>query len=395
LKFKYTGFNKDGKKVKGVVEASNIEEAKHKLSEIIIIEIKPKKSFNFSFGKVKKSELAKILNVIGLYLKSSIPLKKAINLAKNQTTNSKLIKFLNYLEEEIKSGKSFSDAVKSQKIVQIPPFITYSIEVGENSGKLDLILIQNANFLMEEEKISSKSTQAMIYPAFIITVSLILVIIMMSSVVPKIVKIFQNLNQDLPQITKITIAVSNFIQHNYVTLSLFFIGIVLVFSLLYKKTKFFKTLIDSFLLKLPLIKNLIISKELGRISFLTYTLTKSGINFINAINLSAKTAQNEVIKTKFQKALKEVLEGKKLSTSLKKQNFPDISFIESVALIEETGESENILKNQSEIYFNEYNSKVGVILSLMEPVMILIVGGIIGFIVVSMLLPIFSMNVIK
>ncbi|WP_457563404.1 type II secretion system F family protein [Caminibacter pacificus] len=395
MKFKYVGFNKEGKKVKGIIEASDIQEAKQKLSNIAIIDIKQKRGFNISFGSVKKSELAKILNVIGLYLKASIPLKKAINLAKNQTQNQKLQKFLSFIEDEIKEGKTLSEAIKNQKIIKLPPYIVHSTQIAQNSSNLDLILIENAKFLQEEDKINSKSTQALIYPSFIIIISLILVIVMMNTVVPKIIKIFQNLNQNLPTITKITISISHFLQNNYILLSVGFIIILLAFSFAYKKVLFFRKIIDSLILKTPLLKRLSISKNLGRFSSLTYTLTNSGIHFMNAVNLASKTIDNEILKEKFQKALNEVLEGKKLSTSLKKQNFPDISFIEAIALIEETGESKNIMQNLKEIYLQEYDSKVSILLSLLEPIMILIVGGVIGFIVISMLLPIFSMNVMR
>jgi general secretion pathway protein F/type IV pilus assembly protein PilC len=213
--------------------------------------------------------------------------------------------------------------------------------------------------------------------------------------VPKIIKIFQNLNQNLPTVTKITISISHFLQNNYILLSVGFIIALLAFSFAYKKVLFFRKIIDSLILKTPLLKRLSISKNLGRFSSLTYTLTNSGIHFMNAVNLASKTIDNEILKEKFQKALNEVLEGKKLSTSLKKQNFPDISFIEAIALIEETGESKNIMQNLKEIYLQEYHSKVSILLSLLEPIMILIVGGVIGFIVISMLLPIFSMNVMR
>ncbi|WP_456489263.1 type II secretion system F family protein [Caminibacter pacificus] len=395
MKFKYVGFNKEGKKIKGIIEASDIQEAKQKLSDIAIIDIKQKRGFNISFGSVKKSELAKILNVIGLYLKASIPLKKAINLAKNQTQNQKLQKFLSFIEDEIKEGKTLSEAIKNQKIIKLPPYIVHSIQIAQNSSNLDLILIENAKFLQEEDKINSKSTQALIYPSFIIIISLILVIVMMNTVVPKIIKIFQNLNQNLPTVTKITISISHFLQNNYILLSVGFIIALLAFSFAYKKVLFFRKIIDSLILKTPLLKRLSISKNLGRFSSLTYTLTNSGIHFMNAVNLASKTIDNEILKEKFQKALNEVLEGKKLSTSLKKQNFPDISFIEAIALIEETGESKNIMQNLKEIYLQEYHSKVSILLSLLEPIMILIVGGVIGFIVISMLLPIFSMNVMR
>jgi general secretion pathway protein F/type IV pilus assembly protein PilC len=109
--------------------------------------------------------------------------------------------------------------------------------------------------------------------------------------------------------------------------------------------------------------------------------------------MSINTIGNEKIKLYFKKALNEVIEGKKLSTSLKKLNFYDKSFIESIALAEESGEMENILKNISEIYLDEYENKTNFLLSLLEPVMMIIIGGIIGFIVTAMLLPIFSMNI--
>jgi general secretion pathway protein F/type IV pilus assembly protein PilC len=305
-----------------------------------------------------------------------------------------MIKFLDFLQKEIESGKSLTKALQEQNIVKLPQYVIHSINVAENSGNLDLVMIELSKFIQDEEKINSKASQAMIYPVFILSISFVLLIVMLTTVVPKIVKIFNSLNRKLPKITQIVINTSDFVKNNYVFIIVFTISFIIIFKIIYTKNKKFKLLIHSLFLKLPIINRLIITKELSRFSYMTYTLTKSGINFINAINLAANTIQNEKIKQIFIKALNEVKEGKSFSISLKKYNFPDKSFVESLALAEETGEIKEIMKNLNEIYFEEYQNKTSTLLSLLEPAMMLIVGGIIGFIVTAMLLPIFNMNMI-
>jgi general secretion pathway protein F/type IV pilus assembly protein PilC len=391
LKFKYIGIDKEGKKVKGVIYASSIKEAKEKLQNIYLIKIKS--SASISIGSVNKKELAKTLQTLGLYLKASIPLKKAINLTKNQTSNQKLQKFLEHLESEINQGKELYLAIKSQNFIKLPNYILESIQIAQKSSKLDLILIEMANFLIQEEKISSKTIQAITYPAFVITISIILVGVMLTTMVPKIISIFSSLNQKLPTPTKIVISLSNFIKDNYF-LILFTLVVVIAISIWLYKRKKVKLFIHSFLLKLPILKKLITSKEIGRFSYLSFVLTSSGINFIDAINLSSNTIENEKIKSNFKKALIKVKEGEKLSTALKEINFYDENFIQTIALIEETGEVKNILKNISELYLNEYETQISTLLSLLEPLLMIIVGAVIGFIITAMLLPIFSMNII-
>jgi general secretion pathway protein F/type IV pilus assembly protein PilC len=345
---------------------------------------------------VSKKELSKLFNVLGLYLKATIPLITAINLTKNQTSNIKLIKFLDFLQKEIKEGQTFYLAIESQKFIKIPKYVINSIKVGEESGKLSVVLIEMAKFLKEEEKLLSKTTQALVYPLFIVMVSIFLVSFMLTTVVPKIVKVFENLNQKLPPITEFVINLSNFLKHNYISLLVIIFGAIFIFTLLYKKHVKFKYFIHSLALKTPLIKNIIISKELGRFSYLVYVLTSSGVNYVTAINLSINTIENEKIKEIFQNALKDVLEGKKLSTSLAKAGFNfDKSFLQALALAEETSEIDEILKNLSEIYFEENESRINILLSLLEPSLIVIIGAAIGFIVTALLLPMFNMNVLK
>ena len=397
MKYKYTAFDKHGKKIKGTTEASSIKEAKTKLKDLIILDIKPVKSFNLSFSsKVSKKELSKLFNVLGLYLKASIPIVTAINLTKNQTENVKLVKFLDYLQSSIKEGQTFHSAIETQKLVKIPKYIISSVKVGEESGKLDIVLIEMSKFLKDEEKLSSKTTQALIYPLFIVTVSVFLVSFMLTTVVPKIVKVFENLDQKLPTITQIVISSGNFLKENYIFLLTTVLMLSILISFLYKKNSKFRYFTHNIALKIPILKKIIISKELGRFSYLTYILTSSGVNYITAINLSTNTIENEKIKEIFQKALNDVIEGKKLSVSLAKAGFDfDKSFLQAIALAEETSEVSEILKNISEIYFEENESRINILLSMLEPMLIVIIGAAIGFIVTALLLPMFSMNLMQ
>ncbi len=394
--FKYVAYDSD-KKVKGEIEANSLEEAKNRLGNLIIVEIKPVKRFNISFGrKVSKKELSKLFNVLGLYIKATIPILTAIKLTKNQLENVKLVKFLDYLSVQIKEGQTLYNAIESQKIVKVPKYIVSSIKVGEESGKLDLVLIEMSKFLKDEDKIASKTTGALVYPMFIIIVSIFMISFMLTAVVPKIVKVFENLKQELPPITKVVITSGDFLKENYLIILSFVFLLIFAFALLYGKSKKFRYFVDSFMLKVPILKNIIISKELGRFSYLTYVLTNSGVNYVTAISLSSNTIENEKIKKVFQKAMKDVIEGKKFSLSLLKAGFSfDKSFLQAIALAEETSEVSDILKNISEIYFEENNLRINTLLNLIEPSLIIVVGGAIGFIVTALLLPMFSMNVLR
>jgi len=400
MKYKYTVYDEIGNKKSGMIEASSIEDAKQKLSSsnLIVLDIKPSKkfSFNFTFSKkVKKTELAKLFNILGLYLKASIPIVKAIELTKKQEGNILIVKFLDYLHKEIQEGKNLYTAIKEQSYIVIPEYIQNSIKVGEESGKLPIVLIEMSKFLKEEEKILNKVSQAFIYPMFIIIVSIFMISFMLTTVVPKIVKVFQNLHQQLPSITVFVINSGQFLKSYYMLIIFLFISIITTYILLYKKVYKFRYFIDTLLLKIPVVSKIIISKELGRFTYLTYVLINSGVNYIVAIKLAVNTLSNENIKNIFNNALDYVVEGKKLSVSLKKANFNlDESFIQAITLAEETSEAENILKNISEIYFEENESKINTILSIIEPVLIVSVGGIIGFIVTALLLPMTNLNVL-
>lgn len=395
MRFRYTAYDKT-KRIKGEIEASSIEEAKSRLAHLVLIDIKPARKFTIHLSKkANKKELSKLFNVLGHYLKASIPLASALSLTKNQLENTRLIRFVDYLLVQIKEGQSLYNALESQNFIHLPRYIVNSVKIGEESGKLDRILIEMAKFLQEEEKIASKTLQALIYPLFIVGVSIFMISFMLTTVVPKIVKVFTSLHQELPTITRFVIASGHFLQEHVIALVASTLILITSIAMLYKKSATFRLLIDATLLRLPVIKNIILSKELGRFSYLTYILTSSGITYVSAINLATTTIENSKLKKIFENALQEVVEGKRFSTALVKAGFTyDKSFLQSLALAEETGEIGDILQSMSDLYMEENEARINTLLSLLEPMLIIFVGGAIGFIVTALLLPMFRMNIL-
>jgi general secretion pathway protein F/type IV pilus assembly protein PilC len=398
MKFKYRGFDSNGKRVKGKIEAYSIENAKENLKEFYITEIEPIKGFNFDFSfsqKVSSKELSKLFNILATYLKSSIPLITAISLTKNQVENGKILQFLEYLEKSIKEGNSFFNSIETQKIVKLPAYVINTIKVGEESGKLDIVLREISKFLKDDDKLKSKTSKALLYPSFIVIVAIFMIGFMLTNVVPKIVKVFENMDKELPAITKIVISMGNFVQNYWLLILVTITSIVATFKITYNKNYKFRSLIDKLSLKIPLFGKMIIEKELGRFSYLVAVLVGAGVNYITAIKLAINSIENEHIKKIFQTALKDVKEGKKLSFSLQKAGFNfDNSFLQAIALGEETSQIEEVLLNMSELYFEENEEKIEKLLSLLEPTLIVIVGVSIGFIVTAMMLPMFKMSVL-
>ena len=403
--FKYKGIKKDGKKIKSEIEAQNLNDAKRKLKaqNIIYQYIKEQnpsifKNLNFSFSKkytLKPKELANFSRDLSIYIKSGISIVNAIKLSKNQYAgNKKLSLFLETVITFLDEGKNFYQALDEQTVIELPTFYKQSIKVSEDSGILDEVLIELSKFLKDQDAINKEIQSAFAYPMFIMVVSIFMVAFMITYVVPKITGIFDQMGQALPPITEFVINLSDWFQNYWLAGAITIITVVSTMSILIKTNKKVKYAVDRVLLKVPLFGKVIETSELARFAYISSVLFRSGVPFVQTIKLSANILKNSVISEVFQQASQKVVEGGKLSVALNNSDVKiDRSFIQAIALGEETSEVTEILKNLSELYFEENRDKIGILLSLLEPFLMLFVGGAIGFIVTAMLLPIFSMNI--
>lgn len=400
MQFSYIAISNKAEHTKETIEAESLEEAQAKLSSrgIWYKNLRQKESIRFSFKffrtkKITYKKLSSLSQGLSLYLKAGIPLLSALGLIKNQQDDKATISFLQSISKELEEGNSLYRALEKQEVFTLPPFYMYSVQVAQESGTLQAVLDELAIYLENLDSIQKKLTQAMIYPMFIIFLAVLMVGFMLTVVVPKITQVFDGLGQELPKITKAVIYMGDFLQSYWLVIGLFLLFITLLFQFCYKKFISFHIYIDKLILKIPLYKKIALSWELARFSYISHILLRSGVTFIHAVKLATNTMNNLFLQKLFEQATSSVIEGSQLSKSLKNVGFDfDNSFIQALAIGEETSELEGILQNISKLYIKENNDRIAVFMALFEPILILLVGITIGIIVTAMLLPIFSIN---
>jgi len=401
--FKYDGFDRTGTKIKAKIEATNLSEAKAKLKARKIIYTNIQEDSYSIFNKLSLRRTTKIdpltLSIISrdlsIYLNSGISLFSSIKLINERyKKDKKLNTFFESLVTFLDEGKNFYTALEMQKIVILPEFYLHSIRISEDGGILPKVLMELADFLKEQDKLNKQISSAMAYPIFILIVSVFMVGFMLSFIVPKITAIFEQYNQELPLITVFVIKAGDFVNNNYQILIVGSLVFIFWFKFMMKKTYSFKYAVDKFLLKLPFVGQLIELNELSRFAYMNSILINSGVPIVQSFKLGANILKNVIFKKLFEEASSKVVEGEKLSKILDNSTIykVDIAFIQAVAIGEETSQLSIILQNLSELYNQANKDKIAIFLSLLEPAFMLVVGSIIGFIVIAMLLPIFSMN---
>lgn len=401
--YRYKGFNEKGKKESGRIDAISVEEAKAKLkarSFIYESVFKEKPSFtqNLKASRARVIPNKTLINLsreISAYIRSGVTIVSTMKLLANQYQDDKRTSFfLSAVSTFLDEGKSFYAALDAQSVYTIPHFFKQSIKVAEERGVMDVVLVELARFMKEQERLNKEVGSALFYPGFMILVAMGAISFMFAVVVPKITDIFKQMKQDLPPLTETVIAIGDFMGANFQIMAFVFLAIVGVFVYLMKSVPPFKYAVDTLVLRIPLFGSIIQKSELGRFAYMNALLMRSGVPMVQGINLSSQILKNTVISTILQRAAKKVVEGSKLSSALASdEKIIGIAFIQSIALGEETSNVPDVMSNLAELYFEDNKDKIGILLSLMEPMLMLFVGGVIGAIVISMLLPIFSMNI--
>ncbi|HIP12334.1 MAG TPA: type II secretion system F family protein [Arcobacter sp.] len=402
--FKYAGYDKLGKKVYGNIEADTIAIAKAKIKSKKIIYtslIKTKlsliqKLFQKKKTKVSTLVLATISRDLSIYLKSGISLLNAIKLINERYKKDKILSaFFESIITFLDEGKNLYTALELQKIIELPEFYLQSIKISEDGGILQGVLLELSIYLKEQYRLQKQISQAMAYPTVIIVIAILMVGFMLSFIVPTITEIFDKNGQDLPGITTFVINAGDFVNKYYQWIFISFFVYIVSFSYSMKNFSLFKYKVDSLYLKIPFIGSLLELGELSRFSYMNSILIRSGVPVVQSFKMGANIINNAVIKKLFEEASLKVVEGEKLSNILDKSKIykVDVAFIQAIAIGEETSQLSEVLNNLAEFYTEANKDKIAKSLSLLEPLLMLFVGGSIGFIMIAMLLPIFSMSV--
>jgi general secretion pathway protein F len=397
MRFKYTALNNAGKTENGYVDAEGEFFAKDKVKGkgLYLVSIKEdiekaaKKGFVFSSG-IKQKLPIQLARQLSSLLRGGVPLFQALTIIANQLNNDKEKEIVTHLKDEVMGGASLSDALKAYPNIFDELFI-YSVQAGERSGALETILNYQANLLERRSITRGKIKAAMVYPAIMAIVGTGVLLFLIGYVVPMVIRIFERMNQNLPAPTKILIGFTSVINNHYY---LFFIAAAIIYGAWrwLKKSAEGQRIWYKFLLKAPMIGDFYMMVMVSRFSTIMGTLLKSGIPMLQSLLAVSRTVKNTIVSEAITKIASMVEEGADLSASLRETNVFPPYVADMVAVGETSGNIEDMLTTVSDYYDNNINSRITAFTAMVEPLIILIIGAIVAFVLVSILLPLFEIN---
>lgn len=398
--FTYYAKKISGEETKGEMEARDRFELARFLRQqgytlVSFKEKKEKQKFNFVFGglglmRVSISDKMIFSRNLGVMISAGLPLTRALEILGRQTKNKKFKKILLALMEGVQKGTSLSEAMKNYSKVFSSLFIAM-VRVGEESGKLSESLKLIAEQLERDYVLTRKIKGAMIYPTIIIIAMIVIGILMLIYVVPTLVSTFKELNVPLPMSTQIIIFISDFfISHLILTFGIFLSIILIV--LWFMRTEKGKRIFGSVLLRIPLFSPVVKKINSARTSRTLASLIAAGVNIIEALSITKDVLQNYRYKQVLDNAKVDVQKGAPISESFKKaSNLYPILVGEMVAVGEETGKLSEMLNRLAVFYEEEVAEATKDMTTVIEPVLMIIIGAIVGFFAVSMIKPMYSM----
>jgi general secretion pathway protein F len=398
--FEYKGVNAKGKTLKDFIDAPNVNEARARLrrENIFVTEIveslkaqaaSSSQKISFSSG-VSVQDLSLMTQQLSTLLSSGVRLVDSLSALVDQVESIRLKQALSDIRAKVNEGSSLADAMKQHPKI-FNNLYTNMIRAGEASGALEAVLDRLSTFTENQNKLQGKIISAMAYPIFMMIMGVASVIIIMTVVMPKLIDLYSGLNQVLPLPTRILIFGSHIMTtYWYILISVTAIAAWLIVR--YLRTDKGSYWLDEKLLTLPLFGSLFRMVAVARFANTLSTLLASGVKILPAMDIVKKVVDNKVLANVIEKARESVSEGATIAEPLRKsKQFPPL-VTHMIAVGEKSGELEAMLSKVAETYNNQVETKVETLTSLIEPLMILLMVGVIGAIIMSVMLPIFQMS---
>ena len=389
--YSYTAINEAGIKKKGILSADSEREARKLVKDLKLTPLKISESKNLGKTlRIKDKEIVLMTRQLSTLLEASTPIVDAIDITSKQLKNKNLVYILLNLKEDLIQGKRLGNSMKKFPGVFSDTYISM-VSAGDSSGNLDVVFSRLADYLEESSSIKQKVISALTYPLILIGFSIIVIISLLAFVLPQVVNQFIKAGAELPFITKFLIGISN----NIVPILLVFIILSVGTYYLYKnyvKKIENRLLIDKKILGIPLLGNFILNSEIERFSSTMELLLASGTNLDISLEECSKIFNNQFLATIVLNAKNDVVEGKDFIFALKQDGvFPDI-FIQLISSGYRSGNLVKMFNKVSNFMKSEIENKRAVFLSLLEPIVIIFMGGFIMMIVLAILIPIMQMN---
>jgi type IV pilus assembly protein PilC len=390
--FTYKGKTLAGTLVSGELKAKNRAELERTLrgSKILVSSVSTKPSqINLRIGTgIKKVHLSRFTRQFATMIGAGLPMVQCLEILSQQMESAELRRVIGEVKESVQAGTTLAEALSRHKKVFDDLFVNM-VDAGEIGGALDTILVRLATYREKADALARKVKGAMVYPAVVMTVATGVTFIMLTYIVPVFAKMFSGLGAELPAPTRFVLSLSGFIRSNILTGVISLIILIAVYRY-YSKTQNGRLNIDRVKLKLPLLGDLIRKSSIARFSRTLATLLSSGVSILDALDITARASGNRVIHDAIKRSVISIAEGETITQPLKESKVFPPMVIQMISVGEKTGGLDEMLSKIADFYDEEVDAAVAALTSMIEPVIIVIMGAVIGGILIAMYLPMFE-----
>jgi len=395
--FVWQGTDKRGKVMKGEQPAKNANSLRAELRKQGItprtVKAKTKPLFGGAGRRITPLDIAVFSRQLATMMKSGVPIVGAIEIIANGNKNPRMTMLLNTIRSDIESGSSLYEAL-SKHPVQFDELYRNLVKAGEGAGVLETVLDTIATYKENIEALKGKIKKAMFYPAAVVSVALIVSAILLVFVVPQFESVFKSFGADLPAFTKLVIAMSDFMVSYWWLVGLIVGGAIVAFVMAQKRSVAFSRFLDRLMLKLPVIGQILHNSAIARFSRTLGVTFRAGVPLVEALDIVAGATGNCVYEDAVRNIRDDVSVGYPVNMAMKQVNVFPHMVVQMTAIGEEAGALDTMLFKVAEFYEQEVNNAVDALSSLLEPMIMVFLGVVVGGMVVAMYLPIFKLGAV-
>ncbi|HZV22794.1 MAG TPA: type II secretion system F family protein [Luteimonas sp.] len=392
--FIWEGNDKRGTKMKGEMPAksANLVRAELRKQGITpsVVKPKPKPLFGGGGARITPKDIAQFSRQIATMLKSGVPIVTAMEIIGGGQKNPKMRDLVNGLRSDIESGSSFSEALGKYP-VQFDELFRNLVKAGESAGVLDTVLDTIATYKENIEALKGKIKKAMFYPAMVVAVALLVSAILLVFVVPQFEEVFKGFGAELPAFTMLVVNLSRFMTTWWWMIFLAIAGAIIAFIMVKKRSIAFSHFLDRLILKLPVVGNIMHQAAVARFARTLAVTFKAGVPLVEALESVAGATGNTVYEKAVLRVRDDVSVGYQVNMAMKQTGLFPHMVVQMVAIGEEAGALDTMLFKVAEFYEQEVNNAVDALASLIEPLIVVMLGVIVGSMVIAMYLPIFKL----
>ncbi len=390
--YEYKGKTLGGKQVQGELKAKNRAELERFLrgNRILVTNVSKKpQQIQIKIGSgIKKIDISRFTRQFATMISAGLPMVQCLEILGTQMESAELRKIIMKVKDSVQSGATLSEALGRHKKAFDDLYVNM-VEAGEVGGALDTILVRLAQYREKADKLIRKVKGAMVYPIVVMIVAIGVTFAMLRFIVPIFAKMFSGLGAELPGPTQIVLGISNFLRDQ--TLLILFVLVlgIIGFKMFLRNPKG-RLAWDSFKLKMPLLGSLMRKSAISRFTRTLATLLSSGVSILDALSITAKTAGNMVLHNAINKSMLSIAEGETITQPLKDSGVFPPMVTQMISVGEKTGGMDDMLAKIADFYDEEVDTAVAALTSIIEPVVIVFMGAIIGGILIAMYLPMFD-----